>query len=172
MKTARIGAVDIPLRGGIDLETTLEWLGGETILRTIGGTGIKQATWSKLRITFSGTGWIPPGLAGIDTTQQQTVASAVPCALTADGSRQATLPTARRSDTGYEPWAWAIMPDGSVQDTALALVGNVGTADAVADALSYQILYYPQITAWLSRPTESGERTTASYRWELIAEQV
>lgn len=172
MKTARIGSVDIPHRGGIDLDTTIEWLGGETILRTIGGAGIKQATWSKLRITFSGGGWIPPGLSGIDTTQQQTVAVAVPSALTADGSRQATLPTARRADSGYEPWAWAIMPDGGVQDTPLALVGNVGTADAVDGALAYQILYYPQITAWLSRPTESGERATASYRWELIAEQV
>ena len=172
MKTARIGSVDIPHRGGIDLDTTIEWIGGETILRTIGGAGIKQATWSKLRITFSGGGWIPPGLSGIDTTQQQTVAVAVPSALTADGSRQATLPTARRSDSGYEPWAWAIMPDGGVQDTPLALVGNVGTADAVAGALAYQILYYPQITAWISRPTESGERATASYRWELVAEEV
>lgn len=172
MRTIKIGAVEIPLRSGLDLETSADWIGGQTVLRTLSGTGIKQATWRKLRLTFSGGGWIPPGLAGIDTTQPQIVASATPCAITADAQRRATLPPYRRADPGYTPWAWALMSDGSVLETDLQIVGDLGTAAAISGAAAYQILYYPQITAWVTAPVESGARSTASYRWEISAEQV
>lgn len=172
LRTAKIGPVEIPLACALDLDISEQWFGGETTLRTISGAGIKQVAWHKLRLTISGRGWIPPGLAGLDTSQQHVVASCVPSAITADANRQATLPATRRSDLGYEPWAWAIMPDGSTIDANLTLVGSLATAAVVSGATGYQILYYPQITAWVSRPDIAGSRSTAGYQWQIVAEQV
>lgn len=172
MISLKIGALEIPNRAAMDLDQTYEPIGGESILRTMAGTGIKQITWAKLRTIIKGGGWSPPGLQGIDTTLQQTVACIVPRSLVANASRQATLPAARRSDGGAEPWAWAIRPDGSIVNTGMSLAGNLATADAVTGAIGYQILYYPLLTCWISRPSESGVRGDASYSWELTCEEV
>ena len=69
MKTLKIGSIEIPARSSLDLEQTYEPLGGETILRTLSGAGIKQATWQKTRTVISGGGWIPPGLAHLRQRQ-------------------------------------------------------------------------------------------------------
>lgn len=172
MSDLKIGSVEISRLSALDLEQSYEILGGETILRTIDGTGIKQSTWSKLRTTISGGGWLPPGLATLDVTTQQTVACFVPRAIPCDVNRQATLPTARRSDSGYTPWALAFLADGSAQETPVSIQGNVGTATDVQGAIGYQINFLPAFTAWVSRPTESGNRGDASYRWEVVAEEV
>ena len=172
MKILKIGSVEIPARSSLDIDQTYEPLGGETILRTLSGAGIKQATWQKTRTVISGGGWIPPGLTHLDYTTQQSVACIVPRALICNGSRMATLPAARRADTGYEPWAWALMPDGSVIASEVTIVSHVATVAAVTDAIGYQVLYYPLLTCWCSRPNESGSRGEATYRWELIAEEV
>lgn len=114
----------------------------------------------------------PPGLDAIDYTQQQTIACIVPRSVNADINREAILPAARRADTGYLPFGWAFMPDGQRQETAAVMIGNTATLDAVTNAIGYQAAYYPLITCWLQRPTESATRSDASYRWELIAEEV
>jgi len=172
LKILKIGSVEIPARSSLDIDQTYEPLGGETILRTLSGAGIKQATWQRTRTVISGGGWIPPGLTHLDYTTQQSVACIVPRALICNGSRMATLPAARRADTGYEPWAWALMPDGSTINADLTLVGSLATAAVVSGAQGYQILYYPQITAWISRPDIAGSRATAGYQWQIVAEQV
>ena len=68
--------------------------------------------------------------------------------------------------------AKALIAFGDDVPTPLSIVGNVGTAAAVADAIGYQILYFPLLTCWVQRPNESGSRGDASYRWELVAEEV
>lgn len=171
-RTLKIGALEIPTRSALDLDQTYEPIGGETLLRTMSGLGIKQMTWAKLRTTISGGGWIPPGLAAIDSGQQQAIACLVPRTITADGNRQATLPVARRADSGCAPYGLALLDHNVVVEVAVTLAGNVATADAYGGALAYQICYFPLLTCWVSRPTESGSRGDASYRWELVAEEV
>lgn len=168
----KIGALEIPNRAALDLEQTYEPMGGETTLRTIDGTGIKQTTWAKTRITITGGGWMPPGLSALDTAGQLVVACIVPRAINCDASRQATLPTGRRSDSGHTPWAWAIMPDGSVLASEVSIVSHVATVAAVTGAVGYQVLYYPQLTCWVNRPTESGSRTEGGWHWSITAEEV
>jgi hypothetical protein len=172
VKTLKIGSIEIPLRSALDCATAYEQIGGETILRTINGTGIRQETWKRLRATISGSGWIPPGLDAVDSTQQQVVAFAAPLSVGCDGSRQATLPAGRRSDSGYAPWAIALLADGGIIETPVSVVGNVATADAVSGAIGYQAWYYPQVTAWVSRPSQSLDHPTATWSWELLVEQV
>jgi hypothetical protein len=168
----KIGALSIPNRAALDLDQTYESIGGETLLRTVSGAGIKQETWRRLRTTLSGGGWLPAGLETIDTSITQTIACIVPRALIADASRQATLPVGRRADAGHQPFALALLDFGDVVPTPLAIAGNLATADAVAGAIGYQILYFPLLTCWVQRPSESGSRGEASYRWELVAEEV
>jgi hypothetical protein len=171
VRTLKVGSIEIPARACLDLDQTYEPIGGESILRTISGAGIKQVTWSKTRTTISGGGWIPNGLASINYAAQQTIACLVPRGVTCDGSRQATLPAARRADTGYTPWAIAMMDDGSAVSTPVSIATNTATATAVAGAVGYQVLYYPLLTCWVARPTESGTVGEASYRWEMVAEE-
>lgn len=174
MMILKIGSIDIPLLAGLDIDQSYEPIGGETVVRTIGGTGIKQMTWQKLRTTISGSGWIPAGLSSLDASAQIVIGCivprAVPCVF---ATRQATLPAARRSDSGHIPWGQAIMADGSIVTTTASLTGNVATVATVAGAVAYQALYLPSLTCWLMRrPTDSGSRSDASYRWELTAEEV
>lgn len=173
MKLLKIGSIEIPQHACLDLDQTFERIGSNAPpLRTANGTGIQQIVWTKLRTVISGGGWSPPGLDAIDYTQQQTIACIVPRSVNADINREAILPAARRADTGYLPFGWAFMPDGQRQETAAVMIGNTATLDAVTNAIGYQAAYYPLITCWLQRPTESATRSDASYRWELIAEEV
>ena len=173
MMILKIGALEIPTLAALDIEQSYEPLGGEAIFRTVNGTGLKQSTWQKTRITTSGSGWLPAGLETIDTTAQLTLACIVPRAVPAAfATRQATLPAARRTDAGHTPWGIATLADGSPVLTAATLAGNVATLDAVEGAVAYQALYLPQFAVWAGRPTSSGTRSDASYRWELVCEEV
>jgi hypothetical protein len=175
LKSLWIGSIEIPLRSVLDLDQTYEPIGGESILRTLSGIGIKQQTWSRLRVVTSGGGWIPPGLAALDCSTQQTVACVVPRTIAADVNRQATLPAARRADAGCLPYGLALLDDSRVVEVAASLAGNVATAAAYSGAgvaVGYLLAYYPLLTCWLLRPTESGSRAEATHRWELVAEEV
>lgn len=174
MMILKIGSIDLPLLAALDIEQTYEPIGGETVLRTIGGTGIKQMTWQKLRTTISGSGWIPAGLASLDATAQQVIGCIVPRSVPCNFvTRQATLPAARRSDAGHVPWGLAIMPDNTAVVSPASLSTNVATVDAVSGAVAYQALYLPSLTCWLTRRvSDSGNRSDASYRWEIQAEEV
>ena len=169
----QIGAFVLPMVAGFDLDQQYSPQGGESLLRTVSGRGIKQTTYNKLRITTSGTGWIPSGLETIDYKEQHLVRCVVPRAVPAVmATRQATLPAARRSDSGFTPFGFALKADGSVVNTPATLAGHVATLAAVAGAIAYQAAYYPEFTAWINRPTSSGNLSDATYRWELIAEEV
>lgn len=167
----QIGAVSLDPIEALDLEQTYEYLGGETIQRAMAGGGLKQMTWSKLRVQTSGQGWLPPGLADLDTSQQMTLRCIVPRAIPCAGL-VATLPAARRGDAGYLPYGIATLASGQAVKTPAALVGNVATLAAVAGAVSYRALYYPELTVWAMRPSHSGSRSEATHRWELICEEV
>ncbi len=173
MMILKIGALEIPTLAALDMEQAYAPIGGEAIFRTVSGTGLKQSTWQKTQITTSGSGWLPAGLDTLDTTAQLVLACIVPRSVPATfATRQATLPAARRSDVGHTPWGVAFLSDGSPVITAATLAGDVATLDAVDGAVAYQALYLPQFTVWASRPTDSGTRSDASYRWELVCEEV
>ena len=168
-----IGGAVIPNRAGFDVDQQYEMLGTETILRACSGRGIKQMTYEKMRITTSCSGWMPSGLETLDYTAQHVVKCVVPRGITANPStRQATIPAARRSDSGYLPFGLAISATGEAVKTAVTMATNLATCDAVSGATSYHVSWYPSVTCWLMRPQTSGNLADASYRWELTAEEV
>lgn len=167
----QIGSVVIYDLEALDLDQQYELIGGETIQRAVSGAGLKQMTWSKLRVTTSGSGWLPPALDGLDTSVQMTLRCGIPRANPCVGL-VATLPAARRADAGHLPYATAILASGQAVRTAVALVGNTATVTAVAGAVDYRVYYYPELTVWAFRPNISGNRSEATHRWELICEEV
>lgn len=173
MRTLKIGTLEIPLLAALEIEQTFSPLGGEGILRTMSGAGIKQETWQRTQITTSGSGWIPAGLDTLDTSAQLSLSCIVPRSVPANlTTRQATLPAARRTDPGHLPWGIALLADGAAVVTTASLAGNVATLAAVDGAVAYQAMYFPVFTVWASRPTDSGTPHDASYRWELVCEEV
>lgn len=168
-----IGTLVIRPIAGFDLQQSYEQIGSEVILRAVSGRGIKQTTYNKLRVTTSGSGWIPHGLQTIDRTAQHTVKCIQPRTVPAVfATRQATLPTARRTDSGHTPWGYAIKSDGGAVASAVTLAGDVATVAAVSDAVAYAVSYLPQITAWVQPPMESGDMGSVTYGWEIVAEEV
>ena len=168
-----IGSLSIPLLAALEIDQQYQPIGGETILRAGSGRGILQRTWRKTRVVTSGSGWMPSGLRSLDFDAQHVLACVVPDGVPAVfATRQATLPAARRADSGFTPFATALLAGGRAVSTPVAMSGNVATCDAVAGAVSYQVNYYPAPTVWLMRPNESGNQADASYRWELIAEEI
>lgn len=169
----QLGAFVMPLVAGFDVDQSYENIGGESIFRAISGTGIKQMTYSKTRVKTSGSGWIPSGLEALDYSAQMVLKCIVPKGVPAVfATRQATLPAARRSDTGFVPFGTAIFADGRHVTTPATMAGNVATLTAVTGAVAYQVNYFPQLTVWAMKPNGSGTLSDASYQWELIAEEV
>lgn len=168
-----IGSLVIPGIAGIEIDQQYVPLGGETILRAVSGRGIKQMTYQKLRIVTSGQGWLPSSLETLDYAAQHVIKCVVPRGMVANfATRQATLPAARRSDTGYTPFGTALLAGGQAVDTAVTMAGDVATCAAVSGAVSYHVSYFPAPTVYLLRPQASGSLADASYRWELTAEEV
>lgn len=169
MKILKVGTFELPALAGFDLSQRYEPLGGESILRAVSGRGILQRTWRKTRVVTSGAGWVPPGLQSIDNGGQLALACirprTVPAVLL---TRQATLPAARRADTGHVPYGLAQLADGQTVEAAATLLGDVATVAAVSGAVAYQVGYYPLLTCWVRRPIESGP----GFLWEFEAEEV
>lgn len=168
-----IGSLAIPLVAGFDLQQSYEHIGGESIIRAMSGRAIKQATYGRLRVITSGSGWMPAGLQTIDRSAQHVVKCIKPRTVPAVfATRQATLPAGRRTDAGYTPWGYAILSDGSAVDSSVSLAGNVATVAAVSGAVAYAVSYIPQLTAYAMPPTESGDMAGATYRWEIVLEEI
>jgi len=169
VKVFKIGSFELPAYAGLDITQRYEPIGGEAILRAVSGRGIKQMTWSKLRVTTSGSGWVPAGLESLDFTAQHLLACITPETVPADLlTRQATLPAARRSDGKHIPYGLAQLANGQTQQVTATLAGELATVAAVAGAVRYQVGYYPLLTCWINRPTRSGP----DHSWEFIAEEV
>lgn len=169
MTILKIGSFELPVCAGFDIAQRFEPIGGETILRAGTGRGIFQRTWRKTRVVTSGDGWVPPGLESIDNSATLALACikerTVPAVFS---TRQATLPTTRRADSGHLPYGLAQLADGQSVLAAASVVGNVATVAAVSGAVAYQVGYYPLLTCWIRRPVESGP----GHSWEFEAEEV
>ena len=70
-----IGGVTLTFPQAIELTEAYEEFGGVATHRTITGAAVRQKAWTKKKITLSGVGALPPGLAAVDWTVPQEVVS-------------------------------------------------------------------------------------------------
>jgi hypothetical protein len=169
-----LGGVVVPLTAALGLQQAIAPIdGGSTRLRAMNGAAIPQFQWRRLGVQLSGDGYAPLGLSALDYDSPSglTLKCGLPRAVRSN-SASIALPIARRTDTGYLPFARAHMADGSERETTISITSHTATLGTVTGAISYAVWYFPQLTVLASPPEETfdGESGTAS--WSMTLEEV
>lgn len=165
-----LGSVMVPLTAALDLQQQIGTIGGFSTLRMMNGGAIKQTQWSRLSVSLSGSGWSPLGLQSLDYSVPLTLKCGLPRAIRSQ-SNVIALPTARRTDSGYDPFARAHMADGREVETAVSIAAHTATVTTVAGAIGYAVWYYPQLTVIANPPEETFDQTTGECAWSISAEE-
>lgn len=171
IRTAVLGGLVIPIGASHGIEQTYEPFGGWVTLRMMSGAGLKQTHWKRLRTRVSGNGLIPPGLSTLDYSQPLTLKCAAVRSIVS-ASNMIALPSARRADTGYEPYGLAQMPTGDMVGTTCVVVTNTATLGVVTGAIGYAVCYWPEVSVFADPPSETMDVRKGSPSWQLTAEEV
>ena len=138
--------------------------------RTADNTGILRALGdAKLATVISGKGWMPQPLSGLSKGSTHVIGCAMPRGAES-ASNVVSLPVARRSDAGHEPYAFAVVAGELVETTITGIVADEATCATVSGASGYVVYYFPEITAAITR-VESTSRSSAEHSWSISAEE-
>lgn len=172
-KSFELGGIVVPLTAALGLQQSISVVqGGQSTQRTMNGSVIRQTQWRKLAVSLSGDGYAPIGLSSLD--YDNPAGLVLKCALpraVRSNSTSIALPTARRTDTGYEPFARAHLSDGTEIDTSISIASHTATVGTVSGAVSYAVWYFPQLTVIATPPEESFDASSAAASWQLTAEE-
>jgi hypothetical protein len=160
-----LGGIPIVLHAGAP-ELSEQPLGGWSRDRMSDGALIKQTHWQKTGGSIGASGWIPPGLDGLDYTGTLELRSTQISNMQSAGL-VFTLPTTPRPD--LTPWALALVGDQWV-DAGVSTLAGVSTVTAVAGATLYQVLWLPVYTVSADRPTktQAGGGQSWAITWEEV----
>lgn len=165
--SAIVGGVTIAYSASTELTQSYETLGGESLRRTLNGSGVKQTAWTKLRTVLRGSGRHPAGLDSLDYSGTLSLACIRPRDVYS-ATTTVVLPAARRSDIA--PVAFAIV-DGLYVRTPYSLPVNTATLTTVAGAVGYVMYYFPLLTVYASAPRNDYDARGILLGWELSAEE-
>jgi hypothetical protein len=172
LKTFILGGLSLPFEAHLELGQTYEIEEQSAIIRRADGSAGKQTAWSgKLKTRLTGSGWVPPGFDLLDYDNALEM-SCIAARSVVSQDRVITIPAARRSDSGFEPYAQANVAGGLVDATIAGTAGDVITIAPVADAQFYAVFYYPKIQVFASLPTQRHDAISDTYRWELEAREI
>lgn len=169
IETLEIGGLVIPVQAAGDIRQTYEQLGAVATLRMRDGTARRQTVWRKIGTRINGAGQVPPGLAGIDYDVPLTLACVAARSVQSTGN-VITVPSARRTGSGYAPTGFAVV-NGRYVSTPLSLVGNVATLTTIVGAQGYGVRYWPQISVYADF-SDDVQQMGASWSWQIVAEEV
>ncbi|MCY1520600.1 hypothetical protein D9M68_553820 [compost metagenome] len=162
-----LGGVPIVLHAGAPVQN-YETLGGVSLPRLHGGAAVKLTHWRRTRISISASGWMNPGLDGLDydsalelrCTKQQAVTST-----------SASIPLTGTPRPDVAPWGQALVGDQWLP-TPCVVDGGVATLTAVAGATLYQACWMPVFQVFAEPPSKSLDPGTGEHSWSLVAEEV
>jgi len=165
-----IDSITIPTRSLLEYDQQYQEMRADDFRRVADGSGVLRTLgWAKLRTTINAKGWVPLGLAAF-RGGQYLIKCAAPHAVDS-ASNVITLPAARRSDTGYDPYALAQVDGDLVETTISDETGDVFTLATVSGATGYRLQYYPEFTAVITDARSKGD-SGINYTWSMVAEQV
>lgn len=120
-----------------------------------GGVRIQTYGDEKLRSTIRGTGRIPPALMQVDYSTPMIVSCIQKMTIDVDAlTTSVDLPVARRSDAGSTPIALAFFADSRrVVKTDVSMVGNTANITPVANAVGYEVAWWPELLCAVTKPT-------------------
>ncbi len=176
----KLNGVEICLNSSQTISQDFEPLSGETILRMVDGTGVKQQSWAnKTRIVSRGSGEIPLPLLGVDYSQLMILDCCSPQSAYSATTTVTLPPGFTLSAVNYNSFRSDVsmighaIVKGKLEHAAITnLTGNVVTLATVSGATGYQITYWPKFLVFASKPREShGLRGGSKRAWEFVAEQ-
>lgn len=157
-----LGGLPIVLHAGAP-EESIGPIGGSSVLRMSDGAGVKMQHWQRSAGSISGSGWMPPGLSGLDYSQPLELRSRKVINVVGTGL-SFTLPGTSRPDVA--PWAQALVGDQWLRAVSTFADGVV-TVTAVAGATLYQVGYMPVFSVFAEAPAETqGTAHGWSLNWE------
>ena len=165
-----IDGITVPVWSCTDLTQTYIPLQAVTRRRFADGSAVQRIAWTgKLRTNISGGGFAPSGLQEIDTSDSFLIWCITPIAING-ASNVFTLPATRRTDSGSEPFGFAVVGDQLIE-TPCAVVTNTATLTTVAGATGYQVRYFPILTVFAD-PIQQDLARGSAFGWTLEAEEV
>lgn len=162
-----LGGVPIVLHAGAPDQSDTPLL-GEAVVRLSGGEGVKMTHWGKAAGTVSGSGWMPPGLDGLDYSQPLVLMLTSQECIVGDGQTH-TLTSLPRPDKA--PWAFGLVGSQWVS-TSCSMLGSVATADLVVGATKYMIQWMPIYNVFASKPPKTQSSGQGSFGWTIAWEEV
>lgn len=164
-----VGGIEVPVESVLELAYTYESLERSTIHLMADSSTRKQVlegTQNRIKVTITGDGLIPAGIQNISYQGPVLVQCSGHRGITS-ASNVITLPAARRSDTGSEPYGRAYVGREWIS-TPVSLNGDVATLTAVPGATMYQAVYFPEILANIENggPVEQRGRGNKS-SWSM-----
>lgn len=163
-----LGGIPIAIQAGA-LSQEYVPLGDAVPRRRSRGALVKFRQWDlRYAISVSGSGWIGPGLAGLNYDNPLELRCTAPMELWTD-ALTTELPTQVRPD--HAPWAHADV-DGRLLRTPLAFDAGVVTLTAVPGATRYLVQWMPMFTVSLPRPSSALDQGARSASWSFTAEEV
>jgi hypothetical protein len=172
MKTFILGGLSLPFEAHLELSQDYEEEIDKRLIRHADGVARQQINWrGKIKTRLTGAGWIPPGFDLLDYESSLEM-SCIAAKSVVSQDRVITIPSARRSDSGFEPYAIANVAGGRIDAVIASTVGNVITIEPVANAQFYAVFYYPKINVFAALPTQRHDAIADKYTWELNAREV
>ena len=163
-----LGGVEIVPHAG-SLSQQLSPLGGPEIVRLSGGAGVPMTHWSRWSISIGASGFMPPGLAGLDYTHQPLELRCTKHLSTSGTSLVYTIDGTPRDD--FAPWAEALVGRQWVP-TDMSLSGRTATVVPVDGATQYRVCWMPAFIVSGKRPRESLDDGSNSHSWQFDCEEV
>lgn len=167
MTDVMLGGVPIRLHSGAPVQQYAP-IGGSAVRRRSQGAAVKMTRWRKTSISISGSGWMGPGLAGLDTTEPLELRCTQPMSLHTT-ALTGTLTAQPRPDVS--PWALAYV-GGEWVPAAVTVVDRAFTITAVAGAAEYHVRWMPVFTVFADLPSEGLDSGSATFDWSFTAEEV
>jgi hypothetical protein len=164
-----IGSIEIP-QTFLLIDQSYTKLSAYDDQRMADGALYRRTHWSgKLSSSITVEGTDASALNGIDFDDYLLLKCVAPLGITKN-STTITLPTARRSDTGAEPYAKAYV-SGTWTECSVSLASDTLTITPVAGATNYRAFYYPQFNAFFQQPEESFSQGIVS-SWSITCEEI
>lgn len=165
------GGLPIVLHAGPPAQSDAPVL-GEAVVRLGLGTATKMTHFFKAGGTISGSGWMPPGLDGLDYSQPLELRLTMQKSMTGPGLVYELTSTPRDD---VPPWAMALV-GGEWEHAESTFSASVVTVDAVARATMYTVQWMPVYQVFASAPPNSMDPSmdpsTAAFGWQIDWQEI
>jgi len=163
-----LGKIPIVIEAGPVQQRYIRGSEGRARVRLSKGDLVSMRHWSKTRITLSGSGWLNPGLDGLDYDDALELRCTNPQVVSSAGT---TLTLISQPRPDQAPWADALVGDIWYR-TPVSLDGLTATVEPYPGASLYRVSWMPVFMV-KTDPPETGMDNAAGgvHDWTMTLEE-